>query len=109
MRPHCWIDWRRPKRIAVFAAAVILISIFWSYVAANIQTGNIRGRFVGGPSRFAMYMFVGWVGGWFLGLFVKAEDLNSTTSYPFQSLCHTIAALMVLVGMLSGAFLWIAF
>lgn len=73
MKPHCWIEWRRPVKLVVFAAAVVAIALYWAFVARGISPGP-RIRY-GGPGHFIMLMFVGWVGGWFLALFVRAVDL----------------------------------
>ena len=75
----------------------------------DIRGPVYRGRGMGGPSDFVMLTFIGWVGGWFLALFVKAEDLNFMTAYPYQSLCRTIAGAMIVIGVASGAFLAFAF
>lgn len=108
MKPHCWIEWRKPRRIAVFVAALVAIAFFWSHVVTGLRdAGAFVGR-RGGLSNFVGIMFIGWVGGWFLLLFVRAEDL-SFTSYPYQSACRAIGGLMILAGVASAAFLTLAF
>ena len=107
MQPHFWIDWKRPVRVVIFVAALVAIACYWSYLAHTI-VGGIRVPH-GGPGEFIQIMFIGWVGGWFLALFVRAEDLNLITSYPYESACRAIGGLMILAGIGAGAFLPIAF
>lgn len=65
-----------------------------------------------GPRRITslgVWMSFGWIGGWFLMLFVRAEDLHLMAPFDFQGLNRVIAGLMIIGAILIAGFLAIGF
>lgn len=107
MSPHYWIEFRGRKKIALFAAAVILFLGFCLILPAEVRSMAFQG-----PRRITSlgaWMSFGWVGGWFLRLFVRAEDLHLSAPFDFQGLSRVIAALMICMALLIAGFLSTAF
>jgi hypothetical protein len=42
MSSHCWIEWRKPGKLAVFGAALMAIALYWSYVAKADEMQNAK-------------------------------------------------------------------
>ena len=106
MSAHYWIE-ARAKRVAVFAAIVVLLALFWFNLPAEVKGGlGGFGRRV--PSLRGL-MFLGWIGGWFVLLFVRAEDLNIVSPFDYQGLTRIIAGLMIAGALVIGGFFSLAF
>jgi hypothetical protein len=108
MSPRYWIEFRSPARIALFAAAIALIAIFWSVLPDEVKAiafSRVPRRV---PSLPRM-MFTGWVGGWFLLLFVRGEDLHVMAPFDFQGLARVIAVAMICGALAIVGFFSIAF
>lgn len=108
MTPHYWIDMRSVTRVAVFVIAVGLIITFWIALPAEVKSLALRPQRRGVLSLPAM-MFVGWLGGWFLLLFVRAEDLHVITPFNYQALNRVIAVLLIASALGVAGFLSFAF
>jgi len=108
MSPHYWIEFRGVRKIALFGLMVVLLAIFWSLLPAELRAAAWRRHHRGVPQLPAL-MFAGWVGGWFLLLFVRGEDLHVMAPFDFQALVRVIAlaliaAALAIVGFFSLAF-----
>jgi hypothetical protein len=108
MSPHYWIEVRSMKKMAVFVAAVIAVAIFWSVLPTEIKEESLR-RSSRGVANLPVVMFIGWIGGWFLLLFVRAEDLHITAPFDFQGMTRITAVAMIGVSLLIGGFFSLSF
>jgi hypothetical protein len=107
MSPRYWVEFRSTKRITLFAVTIVLIAIFWSALPADLKAAAFRGRrrvFTLGE-----LMFIGWIGGWFLLLFVRGEDLHQNAPFDFQALSRVIALAMIVASLAIAAFFSLAF
>jgi hypothetical protein len=107
MSPRYWIEIRNPKKIALFAVAIVVIAIFWSVLPQDIKSAASR-HYRRGVS-LAELMFTGWVGGWFLLLFVRGEDLHITAPFNFQALTRVIAVAMICASLAIAGFFSLSF
>jgi len=107
MIPHYWIE-VGAKKIAVFALAVVFIATFWSILPSELRAemGRHHPR---GIANLPFMMFVGWLGGWFMLLFVRAEDLHVTAPIDIQGLVRLIAGAMIVGALAIAGFFSIAF
>ena len=108
MSPHFWIEIRSVKKITLFVVAVVLIAVFWFVLPAEIKEVAFR-RYRRGVASLPVMMFIGWVGGWFLLLFVRGEDLHVTAPFDFQALSHVIAVAMICASLVIAGFLSLSF
>lgn len=108
MSPHYWIEIRSVKKIGLFVLAVVSIAIFWSLLPAEIKEAAFR-RNRRGVASLPVMMFIGWVGGWFLLLFVRGEDLHVTAPFDFQALSRVIAVAMICASLAIAGFFSLSF
>ena|SRR5579871_6619851 len=108
MLPRYWIEFRDAKKIALFVLAVVAIVLFWSALPADLQKELFaqHGRRVANLPRL---MFISWVGGWFIFLFVRGEDLHVTAPVNIQRWCRVVGGLMIAGSLLIAGFFSIAF
>jgi hypothetical protein len=106
--PHYWIEFRNAKKIALFLLAIVAIALFWSVLPTDIQKELFmrRGRLV---ANFPQLMFAGWIGGWFIFLFVRGEDLQVSAPVDVQGWCRVVGGLMIAGSLLIAGFFSIAF
>lgn len=107
MLKRFWLEFP-PSRIALFVAAAIALGIFWSLLPPEIRQELFadHGRRVGNPPRL---MFGCWLTGWFLVLFVRAEDLNILAPIQVQAWCRIGGALLIGAALLIATFFAQAF
>jgi hypothetical protein len=108
MLPRYWIEFRGAKKIALFALALLAIALFWFALPADIQKELFvrHGRRV---VSLPLLMFMCWVGGWFIFLFVRGEDLHVTAPVDVQRWCRVVGGLMIAGSLLIAGFFSIAF
>ena len=106
MSPHYWLEFR-VKKVAVFIAAVGLIVAFWWIMRAEIQEElfRYRGRRI---ANLPFLMFLTWLTGWFLILFVRAEDLQIAAPADIQAWCRAVGVLLILASLLIAGFFSLA-
>jgi hypothetical protein len=98
--PHYWIEFRDKKKIALFIAAMVLLGLFWFVLPADLKAVAFSGR--RRVFRLGEMIVVGWIGGWFLLLFVRGEDLRLSAPFDYQSLTRGIGVLMILTSVVLG-------
>lgn len=101
MSPHYWVEFPA-KKVALFSVVTVAIVGFWTTMPPDVQKElfHFRGRFIGNPP---FVMFVTWLGGWFVLLFVRAEDVHVTAPVDIQAWCRVVGAVLVLVsGLIAG-------
>jgi hypothetical protein len=108
MSPHYWIEFRSVKKIALFVCLVGLVAIFWFVLPADAKEVVMRPRRRGIWSLPAM-MTVGWIAGWFLLCFVRAEDLHVAAPFNFEALNRVIALALIGAAIAIGGFLSVSF
>jgi hypothetical protein len=108
MLPRYWIEFLDAKKIALFVLAIVAIALFWSALPADIKKELFawHGRRV---VSLPLLMFFGWVGGWFIFLFVRGEDLHVSAPVDVQSRCRMVGGLMIAGSLLIAGFFSIAF
>ena len=94
--------------MALFAFAIVLIVAFWSALPAELRVELSR-RYSRMTANLPFYMFVGWLGGWFMILFVRGEDLHVTAPADIQGFIRVIAGAMIAGALVIAGFLSIAF
>jgi hypothetical protein len=101
MNWHWWIEIKSPLRVGLFLAAVALLAIVaWSLPPeAWYPVGYRRRMFT--PAA-AMCCF--WLTGWFVLLFVRAEDLNVLHAFNYQKILRSLGVIAILLGFLAGVF-----
>ena len=82
--------------MAVFVAAIALLAFFWMSLPSEIKDMAFR---PGRPRLFRLpvVMFGGWIAGWFLLLFVRAEDLHVRSPFDYEALKRVVAAVLILI------------
>jgi hypothetical protein len=103
MVPNFWLDFKSTRAVLAFSLLTLAFVSFWFCLPAEVRhlySGYIQGRMSGLPQ----YMFIGWIGGWFTVLFVRAEDQNIVTPFAYQSLCKIIGVLMILAASAMAGF-----
>lgn len=103
MSPHYWIEFRGRRKIALFVVMAALLAAF-----CFILPPEIRSMAFHSPRHITSlggWMTIGWLGGWFLMLFVRAEDLHLMAPFDFQGLNRVIAGLMIFGALLIAGFL----
>jgi hypothetical protein len=102
MSPRYWLEFR-VKKVALFLAALGLIVAFWWIMPAEVQQElfRYRGRRI---ANLPFLMFLAWLSGWFLILFVRAEDLQVMNPSDIQSWCRAAGALLILASLLIAGF-----
>jgi hypothetical protein len=108
MSPHYWIEWRRPKKVALFVCLIAVLVIFWMVLPAEAKAVVMHPRRRGIWSLPAM-MTVGWIAVWFLLFFVRAEDQHVTAPFNFEALNRAIALAMIGAAIAIAAFLSLSF
>ncbi|MCF3650679.1 hypothetical protein, partial [Synoicihabitans lomoniglobus] len=106
MSPHYWIDVRSKRRLLVFTVATALIVGFWSVLPEEIRASlsHARGRWI---TNLPFFMFFGWIGGWFILLFVRGEDLHITAPFDFQGFTRLVAGALILASLASAGALFL--
>jgi len=94
MKAHYWIEFRGAKQVVLFICAIVLIAVFWGMLPDEITRMTSR-RSYRRHNFVPVLMFMGWIGGWFTLLFVRAEDLHITAPFDYQLLCRGIALSMI--------------
>lgn len=106
MTPRYWIEFRGTKKVGLFVAMVALLWLFLAKLPGDISDAPLHSS--RGP-RLMSTMVMLWVGGWFLALFVRAEDLDLTTNFDYQTLNRIIGGFMILLALGIAGFFSISF
>jgi hypothetical protein len=108
MRARYWLDFRETTKVVAFAALTIAIVWFCAALPAEAwkTSRGIRG---GGFPPLPLVMLISWIAGWFLVLFVKAEDTRVLAPFDFQTLTRLTGAGLIMVGFCIGVLFCLAF
>ena len=94
MSPHFWIEFRGARKIAVFLAAIILVALFWWTLPDELRKMALH-RAPRRAANLPALMAAAWIGGWFILLFLRGEDLQVLAPFNYQTLIRVIAVALL--------------
>lgn len=107
MSARHWLEFGSVNEVALFAIIFLAIIVFWALLPTEVKDVALgssrrfgRARWLSLPA----FMFVGWIGGWFLLLFVRVEDLHVMAPFDYQKLYRLIAVMLILAALAAAAF-----
>lgn len=100
MKPHFWTDFRSIKRVMLFLFCVAVLVLFCIQLPSAAFVPRRRGL------PLSWLTSACWLGGWFVILFLRVEDLHVRLPFDFQPFYRFVGGLMVTGALLMAVVLW---
>jgi hypothetical protein len=111
MNARYWVEFRGSKKVALFVVAIVALAAFWQTTVQPVLDDLLRTHGSLSISRAArrvasssIVMCVTWIAGWFLALFVRAEDQHVVAPFDFQAVVRLIGGFFVMCALAIAAF-----
>jgi hypothetical protein len=100
MNPRYWLELRGAFKWMIFVGALSLLAVYWSSLPGELREVMFKKQ--RGLGSLPVLMICGWCGGWFTLLFVRAQDLNVVSPFPFDQLNRVLAGMLIAASVLIG-------